>query len=463
MRRGAITLALGLAGAACGGDGGASDVAGDATASDARDVTSPSDPWTRSTVTAGVGGAGRQIQAAALPDGTPIVAAYDEASAPDGACYASEPAAGERARWTLRYAEADGDGWAVEEVAGIWHLGGPRGFDLAVAPDGAPHIAALTGEPDAVARYCGANDLGVYRRGAGGAWAVEVAVATSGQAATGEPASDFGTVVGLWPALAFDEDGGAHVAYKDVHGGGLQADDFRRADLELATRAPGGGWAQRAVDWGQGAGDFAAAAFDREGALVIVQFNPRDDLTASERGLWALRSDDGGETWARVRLLAGGTGERPSLAVSPTDGAIWVAWYDGAVGLPYVARLDDVERFAERAAWDIEDIGDRVFDEGRHPSIAVSADGLVAVAYQRCGRASDGIGDCNPARDAVVFAWRDGAIWEREVAVDEPDGLCGNYTTLVFAGDEPVIFHQCQVDSGAGFVMELRAARREAP
>jgi len=47
-------------------------------------------------------------------------------------------------------------------------------------------------------------------------------------------------VVGFWPALAFDQNGNAAIAYRDVHTGVLQSDDWRRADLELAFGSGGG-------------------------------------------------------------------------------------------------------------------------------------------------------------------------------------------------------------------------------
>jgi len=460
IRRYYLVVCVALA--ACGEASSSADIAADVVETEA-EVVVPRSRWTISVVMPS--GAGRQLQAAVGPGGEIGVAAYADAGVPDGACGEGE-ASGVRTRWALQYASLGaGNTWSTEEVAGIVHLGATRGFDLAFDGDGTPTIAALTGEP--IPFYCGANDLGLYRR-TGGSWQGEVIVAQSNEAATGEPASDFGSVVGLWPALAYDDTGAALVLYKDVHGGGLQGDDFRRADLEAAWQG-GGGWRHLPVDWGEGAGDFNQVAFDGEGRPVVIMFHPRDELTDSKRGLWVLRSADGGATWERVRVFAGGVSERPSLAID-RDATIWVAWYDGEVGLPYVAHLADTATFAESAAWVVQDVGDRVYDEGRQPSLAVSPQGIVALAYQRCGRASDGIGDCNPARDAVVLARRDGDLWEREVVqgageagdAAEDNGLCGNYIGLVFKDEAPIVFYQCQVDQGDGFMSELRAALREA-
>lgn len=466
-RSGLVVLALG----ACGGDAGH-----DAAVADVADVAdgadgAPTSPWTIEVIGKGLG---RQLQAAVGPDGRLAVAAYADAGVDDGPC-GDAPADGERTRWALSFAVDDGTGWRTEDVAGIVHLGPPRGIDLAFAPDGTATIAALTGEP--IPFYCGANDLALYRRGAGagGRWTAEVVVADSDEAATGEPASDFGQVVGLWPALAFGAAGAPLVVYKDVHGGGLQADDFRRADLEGVAGGAGGagGYRHFAIDAGAGAGDYNQVAFDGAGRAVVMMFHPRDELTDSRRGLWVLRSADvaaASPTWERVRVFAGGVSERPSLAIG-ADGALWVAWYDGEVGLPYVAHLAAGAALEEIGAWQIGDVGDHVYDEGRNPTLAVSPEGTVALAYQRCGRASDGIGDCQPAKDAIVLAWRDGDRWEREL-VPEPSerdaaaiaqSLCGDAIGLVFQGEAPVVFVQCMVPEAAGgFGTELRAARRRS-
>jgi len=453
-------LVLAAALGSCGGDAASSDVQDAADARVDGEVTTPQSPWTTSNVASG--SVGRQLQVAISPTGVLAVAFYGDSGEVGGACGANDTS--ERTTWTLSYAALGDGSWRTEEAAKIVHLGPPRGFDLAFAPDGSAQIAALIGEP--IPFYCGANDLGLYRRDNNGDWSGEVVVAESNEALTGEPASDFGSVVGLWPALAFGATGEPIILYKDVHGGGLQGDDFRRADLEAAYRE-GGGWRHVPVDWGAGAGDFNQVAVDDGGRTVVLMFHPRDELTDSKRGLWVLRSGEGG-TWAsseRVRVFAGGVSERPSMVVD-RKGAIWVAWYDGEVGLPYVARLDEGDDFADEDAWEVRDVGDHVYDEGRQPTLAVSQDGIVALAYQRCGRASDGIGACNPTKDAIVFAWADpddANIWEREVIADasnDDDGLCGSYIGLVFKGEAPVVFYQCQLKMGDDYDSVINSAAR---
>jgi len=423
------------------------------------DTTQPRPRWTLATI----GPGGRQLRAAVSANGTIAVVHYADQSMAGDIC--SGAGSGDRSLWALRYARLASD-WVESTVTDIVHLGPPRGFAFAFGPaagdgdsDGdVPTIAALLGEP--IPFYCGAHDLGLYRL-RDTTWSSELVVAESNEAATGQAASDFGTVVGLWPALAFDASGAPLIAYKDVHGGGLQGDDFRRADLELAWRtSPTGSWRHLAVEPGLGAGDFIQAAFDSQGRVTMVYFHPRDELTDSRRGLWAIRSADG-IAWERIRLFAGGISERPSLVID-SDDVPWVAWYDGSLGLPMVARLEDDLAFSMLASWTIEDVGDRVYDEGRHPVLAVSTEGLIGLAYQRCGRASDGIGDCNPAQDAVVFAWRDGLIWEREVLEADETGLCGTYTGLAFRGERPTVFYQCLVEGDDGFMAVLKVATREA-
>jgi hypothetical protein len=427
----------------------------------------PTGAWSEPIVVAD-GDVGMHLDLAVLADGSPAVAFFPMAGRDDGLC--EEIAGGsvappERVRWNLSYAEEDADGsFRLETVVPMLVLGAPLGLSLGVGGDGEPAIAALAGEADPGNAYCGAHDVALYQRSGGGSWSAEIAVRDSGEAATGMPASDFGSVVGLWPALAFDPDGNPAVAYKDVHSGSIQLDDLRRADLELAWRE-GGGWRHIAIDPGFGAGDYNQLVFDGEGRPVAVYYNPTDTPEMRDiRGLWAARSDDG-ETWERVQLELAAIREGPDAVVGP-DGRLHVAYYDGSRREPVVWTLTNAEQFTDLAAgWEDETVlSDRRHDEGRYPSLAVAPDGRLALAYYRCMRRTDAAdAPCRPDDDAVVFAFRDAAGgWTVEV-VDEgdPAGACGLWPAVGFDGEgRALLAYACQRLVSGSLVYEVRFARR---
>jgi hypothetical protein len=325
------------------------------------------------------GNVGVQPAVATSPEGVVAAAYFAVNGAPDQTCDAD---GADAVRFELRYAtlHAETRAWTAETVDDVLLLGQPVGLDLAFEPDGTPVIATLTGEglrpPEVLSPYCGANDAGLYRRGEAG-WALETVVAESGEAATGDAASDFGYVVGQWPGLAIGADGAAFLAYKDVHAGSIQRDDRERADLEIATRA-GGAWSTQAIDFGKGAGDFNAVAISEGGAPVVAWFNPISD--GADRGLWVAVGRGMGQ-WPRVRLSEGAATRKPSVAVHPETGAVLVAWYDAEQGRPMLGQLANARRVDDPEAWTIEALGDPIYDEGRHPSVAVDpAQGYVGVA-----------------------------------------------------------------------------------
>lgn len=382
----------------------------------------------------------------------------------DGPCEAVGEPFPTRVVWSIRYAERGADGWVAETAHEPLLLGAPVGLDFAFAPDGTPTIAATVGPPLVERRYCGANDGGLITRGAGG-WAVETVVSGSAEAASGEAASDFGDVVGYWPALAFDADGAPAMAWQDVHGGSLQGDDLTRADAEFAWRRDGG-WAHAPVDVGRGAGAHNALVFDAGGRPVLLYQNPVVDLEDGRFGVWAARSADGGATWATVRLAETGTSDRLSLAVAPPGapdaGALYAAWYDAAAYGPVVARLAPDAAFEDAGAWQRSRPGDPRFDEGRQPSLRFGPDGGLAVAWYRCARVA-AAGDCDPEDDAVVFAALDGGDWRAEVVDAGDAGLCGMQPALAFDADgRPVVAYRCSRSAADGFVFRLDIATREA-
>jgi hypothetical protein len=250
--------------------------------------------------------------------------------------------------------------------------------------------------------------------------------------------------------------------YKDVHAGGLQSDDVRRADFEMAL-SDGGGWQHIPVDWGRGAGDYNDVLFDEDGNLYLITYNGRMRSGESITGIWVRRSTDGGQTFEEVQLTNRAAPEGPD-AVIDDEGRLHIIYYEADRGFPRLATLSDASNFESVSeGWTLGDIGDSQYDEGYRPSIAVGPSGHVAVAYYRCNRAAAGLGDCDPNEDGLVFAWEDEGEWTQEV-VDAGDlGLCGESPSLGFddAG-RAVVAYRCEIETDEGTFDHVKFARRKA-
>ncbi len=452
---------------ACSSEGGAGDPADAGARADTGSdpgVTSPpkKEPkWEKKAVAGG--GVGLQAALAISSDDRLAVAYY--ASGPKDGEICDEIGTDDpppRQLWSLWMAEAAGSAWSFELVSELTLVGRPVGVGVAYEPGGGPVLAALSGEPVADIRFCGANDVGLYRRSAGGEWEVETAVVESGEAESGEEASDYGDVVGYWPALAFDLDGQPAVAYQDVHTGSMQRDDFARADLELAWKR-GGAWSAVPVDVGAGAGDSNVLLFDGEGRPLIVSHNPSTRHSGERHGLWVFRSADEGTTWERVRLHHGKTSARVGAVVGK-DGELHVAFHDPAEGVLRLATLHEPDSFTELAeGWRFEDAADPRYDEGIHPSLAVAPDGTLAAAYYRCAEAEGGLGDCRPNEDGLVFALRGEEGWSRELVDDGGPLDCGTWPSLGFRSDgRAVVAYQCVAEKDGDYEEQLKVAERKA-
>lgn len=368
-----------------------------------------------------------------------------------------------KSEWTLHFAERSSDGsWHNEVIHAMPFVSAPPGLDLGYDDDGRAVVATMSGDPiSALNEYCGANDLGILWREGDDDWRHETAVSTSGEAEAGHEASDAGYVVGYWPGLAFDSAGEPAVAYRDVHFGGMQADDFRRADLEFVHR-DGGNWRAEPVHWAEGAGQYNQLLFDSEDQPIIAYYTPTESHVEARLGYWVTWRN--GEEWERVQLFNQGNTEAPALLLDEEDDRLHLLFYDSEFGTPRMATLEAWDEFESASAWEFTDsteIGDPTYDEGYSPSLAQSPEGTLATAYFRCTRASDGLGDCAASESAVVFSYLDGDEWTQEV-IDSGDSLatCGNRPTLVFDDDEPVVAYRCEVAEDDMVSTEIRLARR---
>jgi hypothetical protein len=215
--------------------------------------------------------------------------------------------------WDLRFAEwAEDDGWAAEQVATPLLLGNPPGLDLDYQGNGSPMISAIGGDAIPDLRYCGGGELTVYTPSSdpeATEWEREVVTERSDQAMSGEPASDFGFIVGYWPSLSQGPDGSQMIVYQDVHAGSLQRDDLARADLEVALKSgSSGGWTHEVIDLGERAGIFNQALITPAGDQLVLYYISFDAQQAERmrQGLWiAKRGSDG--IWERSLLFGGPT------------------------------------------------------------------------------------------------------------------------------------------------------------
>ncbi len=367
--------------------------------------------------------------------------------------------------WKVQYAsiaaaDVDQGNWQIEDVTDVLSLSQPRGLDLAFAPDGTPSVTTMTGDPIQQPPYCGANDVGLLTRNGAGDWSLQTAVTTSGDAATGEPASDYGQVVGYWPALTYDSSGGAFIAYKDVHAGGLQGDDRKRADLELAHQA--GGWTASPVDYGRGAGDFNAIAVDSQDRPIIAYYDPVESTTA-QLGVWVARPAADGQSFDTVQLFNQATERGPSIVVDPDDDLPRVLFYNSQEGYPQLATQTSESDFGSiGSGWQLDDIGDARYDEGYDASLAVSPSGHLAAVYYRCTKATSGPGNCDAADDALVFAWEDAGDWTREVVDEGSEGFCGRHPSLAFDSTGYAhIAYECEKLVDGELQTQLKYARRK--
>jgi hypothetical protein len=413
--------------------------------------------------------------------GTVGVAYYTFDARDDGLCteVLGDPPTKRRAPIYYMERPAGATAWSEPElVAEPIHLGSFGGLSLRYAPSGIPSIAFWGGDPIDV--LCSANDAILATRTAPGTWATEAAATASSapmpawseESTCPAAASQAGYAVGEMPALDFDSAGTPAILYRDTHYGGMQEDDIRRADAEIAIRE--GGWATQVVDC-DGAGQDNALVFDTDDRPVTVQRVVRDSHVDDRHGLWASRRETDGTWLAPVRLAQGSHDLDESSIVAGPNGHVAVVYYDPTPMLPWVAELIDPTRFGDGASWYQEELGSINYNEGLNPSIAIAPDGDLAVAYRRCNRSGSG-DECSHAVDAVVFARRlcppsaidpSGCTWRYET-VDEgnPGANCAEQgTALGIAPDGTVwIAYDCsRAVTDTTFVTELVVATSRRP
>lgn len=391
---------------------------------------------------------GLQSEMAILPSGAVALTYFSSAPWDDGICDEIPQSPPRRLRHDLFYAERPvGGTWATEVVTSPIVAFTPTGLSLKVNGSGEPGIAYTGGVPDPI--YCGGNDANLIER-SGGTWTEQTAGATSGESATGEPASDAGFGVGFWPGLAYDSAGTAGIIHRDAHFVVLQNDDLSRADLEFAERNGGASWAHTAVDIGEGAGDYGELAYDDQDRPVAAYAITVGAMQNNRTGIWAARRDMTG-TWERVQLHEGASDENVSVGIDPVTSEAVVAFYSLSHRAVRLWRNTDPTRFSEADAWAVETVGSGQYEEGLSVDLDFKPDGGIAMAYRRCKLVTSVSGGCDMNDEGVVFAHEVDGSWRYELVQEATTGSCGEYTALSIDGSGMAhIAFRCTEDGGGG-------------
>src|SRR5262249_51834208 len=146
------------------------------------------------------------------------------------------------------------------------------GLTIAFQNNGQPAVAYLGGSDDGMmSQFWFQSDVAISYRQPSGTWTEYIAVRLSNEAVCGNPVSDNGFVVGLYPALAF-VGATAYLAYRDVHDGQFTT-DYTGSDFELASGGPST-WTHRAIVCGgddkQAYGGHAQMVLGAQGQPAVV-------------------------------------------------------------------------------------------------------------------------------------------------------------------------------------------------
>ncbi len=319
--------------------------------------------------------------------------------------------------YELRYVEVSGGQVSTpERVATVQRL---VGLSLAFDGNGRPAVAFLGGGNENNTAYWFQSDAAVAYRDAAGRWTERVAAVSGDQATAGNPVSDRGPVVGLFPALVFNGTQ-AIVAYRDVHGGQFELQDWDGSDLEVAVGGPAT-WTRRVVT----AGGNDKQAWGGHTSMVMANGQPalvHDQVFGSGDGygqnvFFQRRNADGSWTGAVKVQSVGNTQLGASLAWSTQLG----------YGVAVVDRSSDRLTFTSSLDGTSWTQPDPVFQSGSggwYPSLAIDPQSHEpSIAFHVCSFSpgADETG-CNPLQDELRVTTRNGLSLQWNEALVDAEG-----------------------------------------
>ncbi len=345
----------------------------------------------------------------------------------------------------LRYREFNGGTLGnAETVAKVQRV---YGVSLAFGSDGQPAMTYLGGGSDD-STFWWQSDLAVAYRGANGTWTQRIAVTRSNQAATGNPLSDTGFLVGLNPSIVFSGSQ-ALVAYRDGHGGQFGRQDWESSDVELAVGGPTA-WQYRLVtssgDTKLGYGGHISMLMAGTQPAMVYDKAPEAAVGSGIDVIFQRRNTDGA-TWSnpvRVQSVSN-TQLGPSMAYDATAGFGIAALEKTGDKLTYI-ECDGASATKCTAAsdWSSPDPVYNLGTGGWYPSLAFDpVNHEPSIAFYVCALES-GRNDtnCNTGDDELVVSTRISGIW-REELVDSGGGWAPKMAYL--ANGKRVILYRAPV------------------
>ncbi len=316
----------------------------------------------------------------------------------------------------VRYVQYDGTTWGTPAlVAEV--VGPPFGLSLTFDSSSHPHVGYLGGALSI--NECSSSDAVQAVSKDGGKTFAEQLI-NSGVAP--------GDTAGHWTSVATDPNGQIEAVYRDVQFGYYTKDGNARADLRFGSSGEG-------IAEGDGDGVYAQLLFKSDGTPVVSAMNFISE-DSSKRGLKVFWRENG--SWEMTKVYNSSIAERPGFA---TDGK-------GLFALAYYNTSDASLQYIESSdlkAWSqprFVDFSTTV--HGTYASLAFDSKGNPGVSYYRCGDSGASATQCDPQKDALMFAYRLNGTW-KTIEVDSGGAnFCGRYTSLVFdENDLPVIAYQC--------------------
>ncbi|MCC6334541.1 MAG: hypothetical protein IT380_11210 [Myxococcales bacterium] len=325
--------------------------------------------------------------------------------------------------YDIKYVEwndPDGDGvGAVSPVETIRYVQRKIGLAIAFHPTtGEPTVSYLGGDPGFImgmSIYWFQSD-GVINRRSNGTWTETIVVATGDVVNCGNPVSDRGLLVGLWPALLYDPTGLLFYAYRDGHDAQFPQQDWNGSDVELFEGATGkcvsaGGNNKQA--WG---GHNQLVMGNGQPAIVYDQMFGTSDTNGSNV---VFQERDSAGSWGSpaVLLNISNTQSGPSIAYDSMEG-LGVAVVDRATN-----ELSYINRPPGSSTWSSVDPVFGTGSGGWWPSLAMDpAFNEPAIAFYVCSpRNAINETNCLTNEDELRIRQRVAGNW-RETVVDKAGG-----------------------------------------